>query len=108
MAVFDPNAIAEAYHRIADEAERYMNEAKSKISRSPSYRRVHDEHLAKFSLYYRLAARCESRETLLEELTRLAREPPSAPSNAFDAEAFTSAYRGWVKSAISQVRDTTP
>lgn len=103
MARFDPKHTADAFHRIAIEAERYMREAKSKIPRSSSYRGIHDDHLAKFHLYYYLAVQCESRERLLAELTRLTQEPHPAPSDAFDPSRFASAYQGWIRQEIARL-----
>lgn len=40
MSQFDPKGMSQAYERIANEAERYALEAKSKIVRTGSYREL--------------------------------------------------------------------
>src|SRR5579859_8184802 len=103
MTKFDAKHTAASFQHIANEAERYMLEAKSKISRTLSYRGLHDDHLAKFYVYNYLAVRCESREHVLDVLTRLLTEPHAAPSSAFDATRFKSAYQGCVRAEIQRL-----
>lgn len=107
MATFDAKHTADLYQHIANEAERYRLEAKSKMSTNLAYRGVHDDHFARFYIYNYLAARCDSREYLLAELTRLASEPHAAPSSAFDASRFASAYQEWVLYESNRLSDLT-
>lgn len=97
MTKFDAKHTADSFQYIANEAERYMLEAKSKTSRTHAYRGLHDDHLAKFYVYNYLVVQCESREHLLAALRRLMKEPHAAPPFAFDAMRFASAYQGWVR-----------
>jgi hypothetical protein len=102
MATFDSQSVSALYEHIAEEAERYLREVKVKAKKNKSYEDVHDDHLAKFNLYYYLPTKVESKERLLKELQRLKREPPRASSEAFDADRFSRYYLGWVEVEINR------
>ncbi|MEQ9230512.1 MAG: hypothetical protein RIF46_07490, partial [Cyclobacteriaceae bacterium] len=87
----------------ANEAERYCNEVKSKIDRTPTYKQIFDEHLAKFYVFNYLHGRTflETRELLLKELNIMLSFKVEV-SNCFDFETFERYRQFYINQLIGQ------
>ena len=86
---WSPSGENDYFLRGAQEAERYAQEVRGKVTSNPSYKRVHDEHLAKFYVYNYLHGRTclSSRDELLAELKRML-ELSVSDTSAYDADQF--------------------
>ncbi len=94
--------ISQSYEHAALEAERYLMKCKERAKTRDGYKKLHDEHVAKYYLYNYLHGRTflESSGTLWSELNRLLSSPPSAPSECFDRDWFTTCYLSYVRGAM--------
>lgn len=86
----------------AESAERYMLECRSKLSRGDQYKELHDEHLAKFYVYYYIQGRTflETREKFVAELKRMLSEDYPPPHEAFDPASFTTWRKSYIRNLI--------
>ena len=82
--------VSDRYLRIAEEAERYMEEVRQKMGDSLTYQMIFDEHLAKFYVYNNLHGKLflETKELLIEEVTNLLKTDSPIPRDAYDAQRF--------------------
>ncbi|ERJ19973.1 hypothetical protein SSPSH_000837 [Salinisphaera shabanensis E1L3A] len=90
MKKYDKESISRGFLRRAEDAERYLREVRAKLKDNPSYKHVHDDHLAKFYVYNYLHGRTflESESMLVAELGRLQALDFPAPREAFSSERF--------------------
>ena len=109
MSKWDPEQISRQFRFTGDEAERYVLEVKKKIKYNKSYERVHDEHLAKFSVFNYLYDRqfIETKESLVAELKRMLNDPRAPLSEALDPERFTRYWKEYVEQLLSQYEGNT-
>ena len=108
MGRWDSERVSRAFLSQAKEAERYCMEVRRKVKLNPGYKRVHDEHRAKFYVYNYLHARTflESREKLVQELERiLSCEVIPSPAEYYDLDVFESYRQQYIKAEISKLRE---
>jgi hypothetical protein len=57
MSEWDAAALSRHFLQVAEAAESYVQEVRGKVRESPSYKVLHDEHLARFYVFNRLHGR---------------------------------------------------
>ena len=102
MINWNVEQLSRSYRRQAEEAERYCKEVRGKISVSPSYKAIFDEHVAKFSVYNYLHGRTflSSKAELLSELRRMLSFSASS-SECFDEARFETYRRMYINYEIA-------
>jgi hypothetical protein len=107
--MWNSEELSAQYRHQAEDAERYLAEARGKWKRSRSYEHVFDEHMARFYVYNYLHGRTflETREALLNELDGMNRGEVRVDPEVFDRERFERYYRIYVEQVIKQISETT-
>lgn len=100
-----PERISRSYEDIASVAEQYIGRCKEGAKTREGYKKLHDEHVAKFHLYNYLYGRTflDSPEKLFCELKRLRSSPPTPPRECFDGDWFTSWYVSYVRGELNRL-----
>lgn len=100
---WNPEKLSQLFISQAGEAERYMKEVKSKISRTDNYKPIFDEHLAKFYVYNYLHGRTflESRELLLNELKHML-SYEIKPPDCYDLVNFERYRKFYINQLIAE------
>ena len=103
MSEWDANSLSESYERIADEAWRYCEEVKGKLSRTSSYEGVYDEHMAKYYVYNYLHGKTflHSKEALVKELSTMLSHTQK-PMKCFDPSVFEKNRIYYIKYEIAR------
>jgi len=104
MATWDPDALTKRFLHQAEDAERYLNEVRSKIKRSSSYEHVYDEHMARFYVFNYLHGKIflENRESLLRELKSLASTNIRPGPDVYDKDRFENYRRRYLEQLIEE------
>jgi hypothetical protein len=98
------------FESTARNAETYLERCKEGAKTREGYKKLHDEHVAKFYLYNYLYGRTflDSPLSLWRELQRLLASPPTPPSECFDRAWFTSCYLSYVRGEIAALEEADP
>lgn len=104
MQDWDPNKMAEHFRVQADDAARYTKEAKGKMSRTNTYRLLHDEHLARWYVFAALSdsSLLASREDLISFLNQMLQDRPT-PFGARDAVYFEDQRIKCIKQVLCDI-----
>ncbi|MDP8212794.1 MAG: hypothetical protein P9X22_05835 [Candidatus Zapsychrus exili] len=109
MSKWNPNEISKQFKFIADKAERYLLEVKEKMKDRKTYEAIHDEYLAKISVYCYLYGRTflKTRESFVSELKRMLNNSREPLSEALNSERFIMYWKSYVKQLLSQYEVNT-
>ncbi|MEO9805255.1 MAG: hypothetical protein ABJF04_18500 [Reichenbachiella sp.] len=102
MESWNPEHLSKSFLFQANEAERYCKEVKSKIDRTPTYKQVFDEHLAKFYVFNYLHDRTflETKELFIKELKNMLSFEVNN-SGCFDFETFERYRKLYINQLIN-------
>lgn len=110
MNPWNPESLSKRFETTALSAERYMEECKWKVSRTDSYKALHDEHLAKFYVYNYIHGRTflDSPKSFLAEMNSFLMYTETSPGEAFDAECFLEWRKRYIMGLIAEVKKAWP
>ena len=103
MSEWSADDLSDRFLRAAERTESRYKECRAKVSRSETYKRLHDEALAEFYVAHRLHGRTflTSREFLIRELTNMLTLEFTG-TGAFDHEFFIGTYRTEVRRLLAE------
>ncbi len=95
-------SVSRHFESTARNAEIYLERCKEGAKARDGYKKLHDEHVAKFYLYNYLHGRTflDSPQSLWSELQRLLVSPPSPPSECFESDWFAICYASFVRAEM--------
>jgi hypothetical protein len=105
MEAWNETIVRERFQKRADELVRRLPSIQARAAEMQSFRIMHDEMLAKLSVYRVLLddASLGTRDSLMAALVRLSTAPP-APTDAIDPPVFVKHCREFVAGLAGQYR----
>ena len=103
MEAWNDKVVRDRFHKRATELAQRLPSLKARASEMQSLRLLHDELLAKLSVYRTLLDQgsLDARDDLRASLTKLATSPPASPE-AFDEARFGKLCQEFVAGLIGQ------